>query len=107
MDFPAAYALTLLIEVPALLIMLRKRYPPLLIACGGIIASGLTLPLVWFFFPALGIGWAGATIAAELFAGAAETVIYLRLFPGIGWKGAASASVICNAMSFIAGLLMH
>ena len=77
-----------------------------MIARNSLLANTLTHPLVWFVFPLLWpkIGWTATTALAELFAFAAEAVAYSYLFPKLGWKRAALASFICNALSFAAGL---
>lgn len=100
--------LTVLVEAPALFLILRARYGPLEIAKNAVIASSLTLPFVWFFFPALGLAWVPQTALAEAFAFLTEAVVYRFLFPapGIGWKDALIASLACNALSFCAGLLL-
>lgn len=103
MEFFTAYALTIAIEGAALFLVLRKRYPPPEIAKNAVIASSLTLPFVWFFFPALGLAWAPQTALAEAFAFLAEAGVYRFLFPGLGWKDALAASLACNALSLAAG----
>ena len=109
MDFPAAYALTLVIETAALYLMLRARYPWMLIGRNSLIANTATLPLVWLVFPLLFpfFGWSVYTAAAEIFAFVAETTVYRHLFPEITWKEAAVASFVCNALSFTAGLAIE
>ncbi len=111
LDFFLAYAITLGIEVPALFLFLKGKHDWKAIAASGIIASSLTLPFVWFFFPMMGrfigLGWVGVTMISESFAFVAETVVYRKLFDGMGWRAAASISLVCNALSFLAGLVMH
>jgi len=106
-EFLVAYALTLAIETIVLFLLLRSRYGVALIIRNSIIASSLTLPFVWFVFPALGLGsWALQTAAAEIFAFAVEACVYRALFHGIRWEDALAASFVCNAASFIAGLAL-
>ncbi len=108
MDFAQAYALTVAIETAALYAMLRKGYASPLIIRNSLIANTITHPLVWFAFPLLWpkIGWAATTASAELSAFAAEAAFYRFLFPGLGWRKAAAASFVCNALSFSAGLAL-
>jgi len=104
LDFLSAWALTLIIEGVALFIIFHERYAPFLIARNAFIASSLTLPFVWFVFPALGMGWGPQTALAETFAVVVEGGIYAALFSKIDKKGALLASVACNFASFIIGL---
>lgn len=106
MDFFSAYALTLIIEGALLFAIFHGRYGTKLIARNAIIASSLTLPFVWFVFPALGLPWAAQTAAAETFAFAVESAIYMQVFPGMGMRDAALSSFACNACSFIIGLAL-
>ncbi len=109
MDFPTAYALTLAIESAALYLILRGRYGAALIARNSLAANTATLPLVWLAFPLLSpfLGWGLYTAGAEIFAFLAEAGAYRLLFPDIGWRGAALASLACNALSFTAGLALE
>ncbi len=106
MDLPSAYALTITIETAALLLIFRKRFAGLLIARNSLIANTATLPLVWLAFPVLSpfLGWGLYTAGAETFAFLAEAAIYRFIFPDIAWRDAALASLLCNALSFAAGL---
>ncbi|MCI0503989.1 hypothetical protein L0Y65_04725 [Candidatus Micrarchaeota archaeon] len=106
MDFVFACALTVGIEAAALFLLLRGRYEAALIARNAAIASSLTLPFVWFAFPALGLGWGMQTALAEAFAALAEAGIYAFAFKGIKPEEALLASVLCNWCSFIIGLAM-
>ena len=105
-DFLLAYFLTIFIEGAVLIILIRKKYEIKLIARNAIIASSLTLPFVWFFFPALGLEWTVQTALAELFAFSSEAGIYLLLFEKIGWRNAIIASLLCNSVSFLFGILL-
>ncbi len=107
MDFLPAWCLTISIETALLFILLRRRYGISLIVRNSLIANTLTLPFVWFLFPALGLGsWALQTALAEIFAFLAEAGVYRMLFPGIGWSDALRVSFLCNAASFLAGVLL-
>jgi hypothetical protein len=107
LDFPAAYALTVVSETAALFLLLRNRYGGRMIARDSLIANTLTHPAVWFLFPLLRLAWPLQTALAELFAFTAEAAAYRGLFPGLGWKGAAGCSLICNSLSFTAGLALE
>lgn len=104
MEFIAAYALTLAVEIPVLLVLLGKQHGWKLTARNGIVASSLTLPFVWFVFPSLGLGYWPALAVSEIFAFAAEAGIYFALFKKIGARRAIVASAACNSASFILGM---
>jgi hypothetical protein len=105
-DFLLAYFLTIFIEGTILVLLLRRKYELKLIIRNAIIASSLTLPFVWFFFPLLGLDWTIQTLLAELFAFATEAWIFTILFKGMDWKNAIIASFVANAVSFFAGFLL-
>ncbi len=104
MDFISAYALTVSIEAVALFLLLRRDYGAALIARNAVLASSLTLPFVWFVFPALGLSWGPQTALAEAFAALAEAGFYAIAFKGMKMKDALLSSVLCNWASFIIGL---
>ena len=102
-------ALTIFIETSLLFLIVRRFYKPpeaqpgrALLLAGGILASGATLPYVWFVFPAFIRHHALYTILVETFAVVAETAIFTALFR-MNWKKALLLSACCNAASFIAG----
>ncbi|MFA6328182.1 MAG: hypothetical protein WCY41_01935 [Candidatus Micrarchaeia archaeon] len=107
------YALffTVMVETAALFLCARllfkmqaKDAPDALLLFCGIALSLATLPYAWFVFPMLA-GGAAYIALAELFAFAAETAGY-RFVLRVGWKRAAMLSFICNAASFLLGLLV-
>ena len=83
--------------------MKRKDAPDALLLFCGIALSCATLPYVWFIFPMFTNG-AVYVASAELFAFAAEAVGYKFLLR-VGWRRAAELSFICNAASFLLGLV--
>lgn len=95
-----------MIEASVLFFILRKGYGPIEITKNAIAASSLTLPFVWFFFPALGLGWAMQTALAETFAVIAEGGVYAALFPRLKLADAMLASLACNCVSFGIGLAL-
>ncbi len=103
--FLQAFALTLLIELPVFLFLhskLARRAAPLTtLLVVGACASALTLPYVWFVFPAFlqGLPY---VVLSEAFAVAAEAVLYaawLRLAPA----RSLALSVACNVASYLVG----
>ena len=94
MDFISAYALTVGIEAAALFLLLRRDYGAPLIARNAVLASSLTLPFVWFAFPALGLSWGPQTAVAEAFAAIIEAGVYACAFRGMKLKDAILAGVL-------------
>ena len=84
--------------------MKQKEAPDALLLFCGIALSLATLPYVWFIFPMFASGTA-YVVLAELFAFAAEAVGY-RFILHVDWKRAAALSFICNAASFLPGILV-
>jgi len=129
-DFFLSYFLTILIESAILVLLIRKKYDSKLIIRNAIIASSLTLPFVWFVFPLFNLepwvsglflpigqisrnlfdssigSWVLQTMLAEIFAVVAEAVVYQRLFAQISWKDAFLTSLLCNGISFSAGIIL-
>ena len=87
-----------------LLKMKQKQAPDALLLFCGIALSCATLPYVWFVFPMLASGVAYIALA-EAFAFAAEAIGY-KFILRVDWKRAAALSFICNAASFLLGLLV-
>ena len=109
LHFLRSLALTIFIETILLFVIIRRLYKlpdaqlsRALILIGGMLASGATLPYVWFVFPAFILNHALYTILVETFAVVAETAIFTALFR-MNWKKALLLSACCNAASFIAG----
>jgi hypothetical protein len=98
--------MTLIIETSALFLLLRRRYDARTIVLNSIIANTITVPVVWFVFPFLGLGWVAETAMAELFAFVCEALYYKKAFAGIGWYDAFFVSFACNSLSFGFGLLL-
>jgi hypothetical protein len=105
--FPEAFLLTFFIEFLILSLLLRNKHGIRKIAGAALLANIATHPLVWFFFPSLGLTYALQLGISELFAFAAEALIYARLFPNMGLRQAALLSLACNATTFLFGLLLQ
>jgi len=84
--------------------MKQKEAPDALLLFCGVALSFATLPYVWFVFPMLASGTAYVALA-EAFAFAAEAIGYQFILK-VGWKRALALSFICNAASFLLGLLV-
>ena len=112
--FLASLTLTISIETVVLFVMMRRVFKkhPRDVSAGtlvatGFLASGATIPYVWFVFPYLLTGHLSLAIAiGELFALLAETGIY-HLVLKLDARRAFLVSLIANASSFGIGYLLH
>jgi hypothetical protein len=109
--FLGALLFTVAVETAALFLcarflfkMTRKEASDALLLFCGIALSCATLPYVWFVFPMLASGTAYIALA-EAFAFLAEAVGYKFLLR-TGWKRALVLSFVCNAASFLLGLMI-
>ena len=84
--------------------MTRKEASDALLLFCGVALSFATLPYVWFIFPMFASGIAYVA-GAEIFAFAAEAIGY-KFILHVGYKRALALSFICNAASFLLGLLV-
>ncbi len=113
LEFFRALFLTLLAETTILFLIIRSSFKIpatklstqklLLASC---VASGLTLPCLWFILPALIHDYTVFLTIGELSVFLVEAVIYffvLRVSP----KKALFLSFTCNLISFLLGLLMQ
>ncbi len=105
LDFPSAFFLTLLIEMPVCWLFLRRQQKPLRIALFALLANALTLPFVWFVFPFFVRDYWLALGLSEIFAFLSEAAIYSRAF-GLKAKYALALSFCANLLSFFAGLAL-
>lgn len=110
--FLRSLALTIFVETLLLFLVVRRFYKlpetrlsRVLLLAGGMLASGATLPYVWFVFPAFIQNRAFYTIVVESFATIAETAIFIMLFR-MDWKKAFLLSACCNVGSFLVGKLL-
>ena len=101
------FALTQAIEVPIYVAGMpgRARGPRLLIAFG---ASALTHPWLWFVLPPLllrPLHYAGYVALVEPLIAAAEALYLIGM--GVPRRRAIVLSLIANAASFVAGVLLR
>ena len=79
--------------------------PPSRARFGAITFATLaTHPIVWFVFPALGLGYATELVLSETYAAVAATIVYACLWPRVAWLRALAASAMANAASYVVGL---
>ncbi len=107
-----AYLLTLAIEVPVLLALaLALRWVPgrrVRLALGGLLASGVTHPILWGIWDHVppDLGYLEKVIVLETGVVLVEAAI-LAGVGGLGARRGLVASLACNAVSTAVGLLMQ
>jgi hypothetical protein len=101
----AAFCLTLLVEIPAVVLLARRLEPrPRRRAALALLGNVLSHPAVWFVFPALGLGWVATTTLSESWAWLVEAALYRAGFAHAGWRPALVVSLVANLLSFGLGL---
>jgi len=106
-DWLRAFGVTLGIELALALPLLAAVEPRLARRGAGVAAANLaTHPLVWFLFPGLALGWPARLALSEAWALIAEAIIYLTIWPALRLRRAFGVSLIANAASALAGLLL-
>jgi hypothetical protein len=101
-----AFLFTNLIEMMVAYMVLRGHEGPKRIIAVVLLCNMLTLPIVWFVFPALIAGYLPALVLGEIFAFAFEAAAYALAFENAGWKKAAGAAVLANMLSLVVGILL-
>lgn len=106
-DWFGAFVLTLVVETPIVVLVLRRSQPDLVrLALIAVIANLATHPAVWFVFTQLFlVGTPEYILAAEAWAVVAEAAVYLIVIRGVGARRAVTASLLANSASVMAGLV--
>lgn len=107
-EWLAAFLLTLAIEVPIGLVLLRQAEPDLRRLFFLVIFANLvTHPAVWFIFTQLFlVGTPQYTLAAEAWAVVVEAIFYFVTISGLAPTRAVAVAVVANAASFVIGRLV-
>lgn len=104
-QFLVSLVLTLLIEIPILIIFLRFLFKSKLhlikVICAGIIASVLTLPYLWFIIPSF-VNSSYYILISELLAVLIETLIYSYTL-SLNLRKSFLISLFANLVSFLIG----
>ena len=104
----AAFVITLAIEIPIVIVLLRRTEPNL-VRLGILIvfANLATHPVVWFVITQLLlVGTLAYTLLAETWAIAAEAVFYRVAFRDLSARRALVVAIAANATSWLVGRLI-
>jgi hypothetical protein len=98
------FGLTLAVEEAVAVPLLARVEPSVLRRAVIVLTVNLaTHPLVWFFFPRLGLPrWAMAS-SAEVWAFGFEIIAYKFIFPGATWKRCVAVGTLANLASLVLG----
>jgi hypothetical protein len=101
----AAFVLTLAVELPIAVLMLRRAEPELWRRVALVVFANLvTHPAVWYVFSQLFlIGTIEYVVAAEAWAIAVEAVFYVVAIRGLAAAPAVAVAVVANVVSFGVG----
>jgi hypothetical protein len=104
----AAFVLTLAVEVPIVVYLLRREEPNLIrLGILAVFASLATHPAVWYVFTQLFlVGTPRYTLASETWAVAVEAVFYGVAIRGVSARRAIGVSLAANLSSFVVGRLV-
>ena len=104
-DWFAAFAVTVAIELPIVLFLVRRIETDLLRLGILIVFANLATHLaVWYVFTqVLLVGTTGYTLVAETWAIAGEAVFYWAAIRGLSARRALAIAVVANVSSFIVG----
>lgn len=107
--FLSSLLTTYLVEIPLLILFIKfifktKEISMFRLTMIGIIASGLTLPYLWFLFPYL-INGRNMILWGELFAVLVETIVYKTTIQ-ISTKKSFTLSSVLNIASFFLGKII-
>ena len=113
-QFLLNWSFTLLVETVVFIVLVRWYFriskvdvPLTQLILGGIFASTITIPFVWFVFPILlYYSTVSAIAAGEIFAFVIEAIFYIFAFK-FSLRQAVIISFVANASSFLLGLILH
>jgi hypothetical protein len=106
LDFLFAFLLTNLVEMPVACAILRRKENVKRILAVVLLGNAITLPVVWFVFPALVAGYLPALILAEIFAFALEAAAYALAFKNTPKAMAVGAAIAANFASLLMGIIL-
>lgn len=104
----AAFVLTLAVEAPIVVFLLRRAAPDLVRLGVLVVFANLATHLaVWYVFTQLlVVGTPGYTLVSETWAITAETVFYWATIRGLSMRRAAIVAIAANVASYFVGLVV-
>jgi len=101
----AAFAITLVLELPcaAWLLRARSRWRG---ALAAVVGTAITHPLLWFAWSRVFESYWLYIATGEGLVVLLETVAY-RLIAGVGWRMALGVSAVVNAVSYLVPVLLR
>ncbi|MCX6719071.1 MAG: hypothetical protein NTZ38_01705, partial [Candidatus Taylorbacteria bacterium] len=110
-EFLISLLITLAIEIPVAIVIVRYLYKHkdikiVAIVFAGLLASGLTLPYLWFILPIYIFNKNTYVILGEVLVMIIEAIIYKQLLK-IKWSEAVVTSLLANLSSVTLGRLFQ
>lgn len=99
-----AYLLTLLLETPVVVRLLRGHTETRTAVELSVLASTLTHPLLWFAWRPLIDDYTAYVLSGEALVMLAETCVYREV---TSWRRAFTVSIVANCTSWALGLLLQ
>jgi hypothetical protein len=107
-DWLRMFALTLAVELAVATPLLRRAEPRLWRRMAGIsIANLASHPVVWFVMPGAALAYATRIVLSETWAFGAEVLVYLVIWPALGWRRAVLVSLSANVASVAVGQILR
>lgn len=108
-DWFPAFVITVALEIPVVLFLLRRAEPGLVrLGVLVVFANLATHPVVWFVITQLMlVGTPPYVLVAETWAIAAEALFYGTVIRGLSVRRAIVVAVAANGVSFAAGRLIR
>ena len=108
-DWFVAFLLTLVVELPVGIVLLRPAEPAVARrALTVVIANLVTHPAVWYVLTQLLlVGTLAFTVAAETWAVLGEAVVFGVTFPAMARSRALAVAFVANTLSFAVGRLVR
>lgn len=102
-----AFLLTLAVEVPLFVLLVRREVSPLRAALAGAAGTCLTHPLLWLVWTQLVPDYTLYIVSGELLVAAIETLTFFALARPVSFRRALAASFLANGASYGTGLVIQ